>query len=108
MGPIVMIFVLGCVFVVVALPLVFEKVPPNCYYGFRTRKTLADRTVWYKANKFMGVGMILASLVSMGFAAGALLTGVFSPDTFRIFAGLILVVPVGVVLIASALYLRSL
>ncbi len=46
-----------------AVPLVMGLVPRNRFYGFRTRKALADDRVWYSINRFAGVAIILASLV---------------------------------------------
>jgi len=48
---------------VVALPLVLGLVPPNRLYGFRTKKTLSDADVWYGANRFAGIAIMLASIV---------------------------------------------
>ena len=107
--PVWMIFATGVVFIAVSIPLILKKVPPNCYYGFRTRKTLADEAIWYKANAFMGWGMVWASVVSMGFAAAVLVfPEAFSRDFLRFYAGPIVVAPVGAALGASILYLRSL
>ncbi|MHB8405251.1 MAG: SdpI family protein [Gammaproteobacteria bacterium] len=46
-----------------AVPLVMGLVPRNRFYGFRTRKALADERIWYSINRFAGVAIILASLV---------------------------------------------
>ncbi len=59
-------FALPLISIVVAFPLVMQKVPPNWWYGFRTRKTLADPDVWYRANYLGGVGLLYAGVVSLG------------------------------------------
>lgn len=46
---------------VVAVPLLFGLVPRNRYYGFRTRKTLSDDSIWYPANRMAGAAMMMAS-----------------------------------------------
>jgi len=56
---------MGWLLVVLALPLYFEKIPPNGLYGFRVRKTMEDPLVWYPVNKYssrwlMATGIITA------------------------------------------------
>lgn len=48
-----------------ALPLIFKWVPPNPIYGFRTARTLADTSLWYRANQFCGWAIFLASTISL-------------------------------------------
>lgn len=55
----------GVLLVLLSLPLLWGKVPPNGLYGFRTRATLGDPAIWYPANKYaarrlIGSGMALA------------------------------------------------
>jgi hypothetical protein len=57
-------FGIPLVTILVALPLVMQKVPPNLWYGFRTRRTLSDSKLWYRANYLGGVGLLYASIVS--------------------------------------------
>ena len=47
-----------------ALPLALRLVPPNRWYGFRTRFTRSSREVWFDANAFAGRAMLAASIVS--------------------------------------------
>lgn len=51
--------------IVTALPLVFRIVPPNWFYGFRTRKTLSDSNIWYEANYVGGVSLLVASALTL-------------------------------------------
>ncbi len=48
----------GIVLVLVGIPLVLGAVPPNRWYGYRTRATLTDATVWYAVNRITGVWLI--------------------------------------------------
>jgi hypothetical protein len=52
-----------------SIPLVLALVPVNRFYGFRTRKTLADSRVWYGANRFGGWLFLVSSAVYLAFAA---------------------------------------
>ncbi len=84
------------------LPLMLNLVPPNSFYGFRTRQTLANREVWFRANRFAGWALFIASVTSAGifavhpeYASGHSAIGLF-----------IFVVPLAAALVASFAYLR--
>ena len=80
---------------VIAIPLILRRVPPNSLYGFRTPRTLADRDLWFRVNHFAGWALLIAS---MGSAALILLLP--PPPTALLF-----VVPLGLALVASLVYL---
>ena len=44
----------GLLWAALAVPLIRRKIAPNPLYGFRTRRTLGDPSVWYDANAFAG------------------------------------------------------
>jgi hypothetical protein len=48
---------------VLTIPLVLGIMPPNRWYGIRTKKTLSDRRIWQRANMFGGGCLGAASLV---------------------------------------------
>ncbi len=59
------IFVIGIIEIVLSIPLILEKVPPNWLYGFRTRKTVrGGEKTWYEANKFAGKSLSVAGILT--------------------------------------------
>src|ERR1700755_677727 len=48
----------GVLFVAFGIPLKRGKIPPNMWYGFRTRKTLSNEEIWYAVNRVTGWDMI--------------------------------------------------
>ena len=50
-----------------SLPMILGKVPPNGAYGFRTPKTMSSPEVWYPANRAAGWFMLAAMVVSICF-----------------------------------------
>ena len=50
-----------------SIPMILGKVPPNGAYGFRTAKTLSSPDVWYPANRAAGWFMLAAVAVSICF-----------------------------------------
>jgi len=96
-------------FIALAVPLILQKVPPNCVYGFRTRKTMSNPAVWYKANRFMGYGLVVSALVSLlVLYAGALYPQVVPPPLVHEHSMFTVVLPVGILLVVSAVYHRTL
>lgn len=52
-------------FIGMSIPFIYEKIGPNPVYGFRISKTMKDDVIWYKANKFLGYAMVIASIFSL-------------------------------------------
>ena len=53
----------GVLLIAISLPMMYDKVPPNGFYGFRTPRTLSDPNVWYPANRVAGRNMALAGVI---------------------------------------------
>ncbi len=47
----------------ISLPFIRRRVPPNALAGFRTPKTMSDKTVWYEANRIMGWDLLWCGVV---------------------------------------------
>jgi uncharacterized membrane protein len=57
----------GLLFIVLSIPLIQKRVPPNSFYGFRTTKSLSDSKIWYEINRLSGIDLLLAgALISLG------------------------------------------
>ena len=50
------------------VPLIFGLVPRNRAYGIRTCKTLSDDRIWYPANRFGAVALVLGAVVYLKLA----------------------------------------
>ena len=55
--------------ILVCIPLVFDLIPRNRWYGIRVRETMASDAAWYAANRLGAIALIGASLVWLGAAA---------------------------------------
>jgi len=53
----------GVIFTILGVPLYLEKIKPNKLYGFRLEKTLSNKKIWYKANKFVGKDLINSGIL---------------------------------------------
>ena len=54
---------MGLLVILICVPMILEMVPPNNWYGFRTRRTLSDPNVWYPANRIAGQYLAVAGTV---------------------------------------------
>ncbi len=102
--------ILGCaaLFAVIAIPLALRRIPRNVVYGYRTRTTLSDDTIWYEANAHFGRGLVIASLASVLAAWALELTRPLDPTIYLQVSIGILVVPALVATITTARFVRTL
>jgi len=99
----------GVVFVGISIPLILEKIPPNHWYGIRVRKTLANKGIWYKANKYSGRDFCVIGFMLV---LAALMLLIFR-ESIRLFVLVpivlaLTVVPVMVAVVRALLYVRKL
>ena len=98
----------GLLLAVLSVPLIFRKIPPNYWYGFRVRATLESEDVWYPANECAGKWLLW---VGMGTVVAALTLFLMPTTNVGIYAaavGGILIVGLVVAVIQSFVYLRTL
>jgi uncharacterized membrane protein len=57
-------FWLGIFIAGLGVPLALGRVPRNRWYGYRTRRTLADDGTWYLVNRVSGKSLVVAGLVT--------------------------------------------
>jgi arginine exporter protein ArgO len=60
----------AALFIGLALPLIWEAVPPNRWYGFRTRRTLSEPAVWYAVNRVTGWWLLATGVLMAVVACG--------------------------------------
>ena len=105
-----LVTVLACdaLFAILAIPLIFRKVPRNIVYGFRTCATLSDDLVWYETNAYFGRGLVVSSFISA--AVVLMLFGVRGVSQHFFFVSTIvaLVVPPLVATLLTLRFARSL
>lgn len=102
--------VLSCaaVFVLLAIPLILQKIPRNPIYGYRTAKTLKSDRVWYAANAFFGWCLIFSSMVSAIAVKMLYSSADLAPDQFMGAGIIALVGPLAVVILLTQLRIREL
>src|SRR5882762_9387979 len=64
MGSVFLLYGIGGVLLIaISLPMIYDKIPPNGFYGFRTPRTISDPSVWYPANRIAGRNLALAGVI---------------------------------------------
>lgn len=56
-------FLFGLLIMGISIPLILQKIPPNLFYGWKTRKSLSNKQIWYKVNKYSGKDLFIVGLV---------------------------------------------
>ena len=103
----VFIFV-GALFIGLSIPLILRRVPPNPWYGFRVRRTLASPDVWYPANAYsswlmLGLGLLIILVALAGYFVPGMAVGIYAG-----FVAAFLVVGLVVVITLSLAHLGTL
>ena len=97
---------IGILEMVFSIPLIYMKIPPNRIYGFRTRETLNNEELWYKANRYGGRDLLIAGILV---SIGGLIILLFHMDFLSsIWIGLwLVIIPLIVVTMRSYLFIRK-
>ena len=91
---------LGCLLMLLGIPLMARVVGPNRLYGYRTKTTLNNREIWLAANALFGrvllvtgglVTIVAGFLMAAGLDVGTLVVAVNAALFAPLFAGWFLV-----------------
>ena len=74
----------GILLVLLAFPLLFEKIKPNPYYGVRVPLTMTDSAVWYAVNKYCARYLIAVGVAVIVAAAGLYFVPKISVDAYAL------------------------
>jgi phosphatidylglycerophosphate synthase len=98
----------GLLLTVLSIPMVFRKIPPNYWYGFRVRATLESEEVWYPANEYAGKRLFWVGIAAVASAFAGFLLPVLTVGVYASLVGVVVVVGLVVTLAQCFLYLRRL
>jgi hypothetical protein len=105
-----LVAILACnlLFILIAIPLILRKVPPNPFYGFRTSTTLTDGYNWYETNAYFGRRFVISSIISGIVVYLLYIYHEFPPEHFMKAGLFCLIAPPLIVIILTLRYSRSL
>ena len=98
----------GLLLTVLSIPLIMGKIGPNPWYGFRVRRTLSDPVVWYAVNAYSAKRLLAVGIVNIVSAVVLYFAPEIDVAVYASSCGVIAVAGLGVGLIQSCVFLRSL
>jgi hypothetical protein len=97
----------GLLLVGLSLPLIYRIVPPNYWYGFRVRRTLKSKEVWYPANEYAARRLLWVGIATV-VAAVTLFPLLTDISVYATALVSVLLVGLALSVIQSLLFLRTL
>lgn len=94
----------GLLLTALSLPMIFRKIPPDYWYGFRVKATLENEEVWYPANEYAGKRLFWVGVATVGL----FLMPIGDVDVYALAVGGIVMFGLLVAVVQSVLYLRDL
>jgi uncharacterized membrane protein len=104
----ILYLVSGVLLIALAIPLLYDKIPPNSLYGFRVSQTLTDPKVWYAVNRHAARWLIFAGVSIVAAAILLYLVPGISVDAYALGCLAVFMVTFTVGLVKSFHYLKSL
>ena len=98
----------GVLLMLLSLPLLWGKIPPNGLYGFRVRATLENPSIWYPANKFAAKRLLWSGAVFVAAAVVLYFIPGISVDVYSLGCLFVFAVSFVIGLVQSVRYVRAL
>ncbi|MFO0951253.1 MAG: SdpI family protein [Isosphaeraceae bacterium] len=104
----VMYLATSALLILLSVPLLLGRVPPNPLYGFRLSPTLDDPALWYPVNRHSARRMIAAGLSLAAAAVGLTFVPSITVDVYALGCLAVFLVVLVVGLVQSILYMNAL
>lgn len=98
----------GTMLALLSVPLLFDKIGPNPWYGFRVRATLENRDVWFAVNRFAARGLFCVGLITVAVAIGLAKMDIARVDVYATSCAAVVLGALAVNLVMSISYLKTL
>jgi hypothetical protein len=98
----------GVLLIALSIPLLYDKIPPNSFYGFRVSQTITDPKVWYAVNRYSARWLLVAGLSIVAAAILLYFIPGISVDVYALGCLAVFVVTLTVGLVKSFLYMKTL
>jgi hypothetical protein len=98
----------GVLLVVLSIPLMLKKIPPNPIYGFRVSQTLENSETWYAVNQYAARRLVFTGASTVMAAIGLYFIPSITVDGYALACLAVFAVVFITGLVQSFRYLRSL
>lgn len=94
--------------ILLSLPLIYGKVKPNLFYGFRIPATLNDPALWYPVNKFFAKRQLFVGIAEALASSGLYFVKGISIDGYALSVLAVFVAAFSIAIFQSWKYMKSL
>jgi len=94
-------------FILLAIPLMLKKIPPNPIYGYRTPDLIKRPAHWFEVNAYFGLCLLLSSLFMGAVSLFLFAWRGFSASLFLNLSIVLMLSPVAVSGILTTVFLRQ-
>jgi hypothetical protein len=98
----------GVLLLLLSIPLIRRKIPPNGLYGFRVPKTMNNPELWYLVNAYSARRMLWTAIAFVAAAVILYFIPGIGVDTYAMICLGVFTVGLTVTIVQSVNYLRSL
>lgn len=104
----VLYLITGMLVTILGFPLLYRKVKPNPWYGFRTPRTLSDPKIWYAVNQYAAKWLVVAGISFLIVSICLYFFPGISVDVYAIACSLVFSVVMTIGIIQSVRFMRTL
>lgn len=97
----------GILLALLSLPLLFEKIKPNPFYGVRITATMADPALWYSVNKYFARYLLAVGMAVIVAAVGLYFVPNISVDAYALSVLGVFVLAFGVAMLQTWRYISK-
>ena len=98
----------GLSMLVLAIPLILQKIPPNSWYGLRTQATVDNPNLWYPANKYTGYLLLVYGVLIICLSLLLPIIPGIKPEAYSLLMAVVLLVGILIILVLGLRYVKKL
>jgi uncharacterized membrane protein len=99
---------IGLLMVVLAIPMIIQKVPPNSWYGVRIKETIDNPDIWYPTNTHIGYLLLIYGILVIIMSLLLPFIPGMNPDLYALMMVALLLVGIVIILIRGKRYVKTL
>ncbi len=96
----------GLLIILIAIPLILRRIPPNGFYGVRVPKTLNNPDIWYPVNHFCGWTLLWSGIIASIVSVALFFVTEFAVEAYSNICAIVVCSLLVISCISSLVYLR--
>lgn len=98
---------MSLIMALISIPLIMRKVEPNLFYGFRIRKTLENRELWFDVNEFFAWHLLIISGMEAFASIGLYILPGINPELYALSVMVVFIVAFTMAMSQTMRYMNS-